>query len=177
MISIGFRASPDAVHYAVLAQEEDAVVVRNVSLIVVPAALHVPEQLRFIRTTLLDVIADYRADRAGIRTAEPIARGLGAARLNIEGVIQELLASGETSTYFAGPIAKIAGLLKLKPSLVKNYMKGSETYPGSGQWAEYSVEGREAVLAARAALAVPAPRFVSLAEEDVAASPAQANDH
>jgi hypothetical protein len=177
MISIGFRASPDAVHYAVLAQEADAVVVRNVSLVVVPAALHAPEQLRFIRITLLDVIADYRADRAGIRTTEPISKGVSVARLNIEGVIQELLASGATPTYFAGPIAKIAGLLKLKPALVKQYMQGTETYPGSGQWSKYSTEGREAVLAARAALAVPAPRFVSLAEEDAAGPSAPGGHH
>lgn len=162
MISIGLRASPQAVHYAVVVREGDAQLVREVSAVVVPAALQAPEQLAFIRTTLLDIMAEYRADCAGIRTTEPIARP-NSLRLNIEGVIQELIASGAVATHFAGPIAKMAGLLKIVPrSRVKKLVNGEEHYPGTTNWAKYSAEQREALLAAVAAMEVRAPRFVPL---------------
>lgn len=162
MISIGLRASPQAVHYAVVVREDDARLVREVSAVVVPAALHAPEQLAFIRTTLLDIIAEYRADCAGIRTTEPIAQP-NVLRVNIEGVIQELLASGAVATYFAGPIATMAGLLKINPrSRVKKFVSGEENYPDTTSWAKYSPEQREALLASLAAMEVRAPRFVPL---------------
>ena len=163
MIAIGFRAHPKRVYYAVIAQEDEAQVVRSVSAVVVPAALHAPEQLRFVRTTLLDIIAEYRADCAGIRTTEPIVSRPNTLRLALEGVIQELIASGAVATYFAGPIATIAGLLQIKPrAQVKKYIAGVQNYPGTVRWGEYSTEEREALLAALAALRVPSPRFVPL---------------
>lgn len=162
MISIGFRASPDAVHYAVVAEEADASLVRTVSAVVMPLALHLPEQLAFMRTTLLDVIGEYGADCAGIRTTEPIVKP-HVVRTSMEGVIQELLASGAVATYCAGPIATIRGLLKIKPAgTVLEYIKGEKEYPGTTNWSKYKSEQREAILIAMSALRVRAPRYVPL---------------
>jgi hypothetical protein len=104
----------------------------------------------------LDIIGEYNISRAGIRTVEPTAQKKDALRLNIEGVIQELLASGAVAAYFAGPIARIAGHLKINPrSHVKKYIQGELTYPGTTQWHQYSSEEREALLVAFAALNLP----------------------
>lgn len=46
MISIGFRGSPDAVHYALVADDADASLVRTVSAVVMPLALHLPSPAR-----------------------------------------------------------------------------------------------------------------------------------
>jgi hypothetical protein len=108
----------------------------------------------------LDVIGEYDVSRAGIRTAEPTAQTKDSLRLNIEGVIQELLASGAVVAYFAGPIARIAGVLDVTPrSDVKRYIAGELTYPGMEHWADYSTEGREALLVALAALNLPQSPF------------------
>lgn len=163
MIGIGFRAHPQHVCFAVVLQDGGGYILRNVSEVVVSTALHTPEQLRFLRTTLLDVIAEYQATCAGIRTAEPVAQKPNILRLNIEGVIQELIASGAVATYFAGPIAKIAGLLRIEPrTRVKGLIDGSEDYPGIENWSKFKSEEREALLAALAALRIPRPRFVPL---------------
>jgi hypothetical protein len=162
MVSIGFRASPEAVHYAVVASEEDAHLVRTVSSVVMPLALHLPEQLAFLRTTLLDIIGEYGADCAGIRTTEPIVTP-HVVRTSIEGVIQELLASGAVARYCAGPIATIRRLLQVEPAgAVLEYIKGEQEYPGTTQWHTYKPEQREAILIAMAALQVRVPRYVPL---------------
>jgi hypothetical protein len=157
MNAIGFRAHPQKVWFAVVSQQETAWIVKTISHVAIPPALHVPAQLQFVRTTLLDIIDEYRVNRAGIRTAEPNAQSVPEFRLNLEGVIQELLASGAVETYFAGPIARIARHLGLKDRKdVKKYVDGEMEYPGATKWQEYGPEEREALLVAVAALNLPA---------------------
>lgn len=157
MNAIGFRAHPQRVWFAVVSQQEGALVVKNVSHVAIPPALQAPAQLQFVRTTLLDIIGEYHINRAGIRTAEPTAQSLTEFRLNLEGVIQELLASGAVESYFAGPIARIARHLGLKDRKdVKKYVEGEMDYPGATKWQEYGPEEREALLVAVAALNLPA---------------------
>nr|WP_128798009.1 hypothetical protein [Corallococcus coralloides] len=165
--AIGIRAHPQQIWYAILQQEGAHATTLNLSILRIPKALAVPAKLRFIRTTLLNVIGEYKVTRAGIRTTEPTAQSPDTFRLNIEGVAQEVLASGAVSTYFAGPIAKIAGCLNITPRTdVKEYINGDKSYPGENNWSELKKEEREAFLAALCALALPEQNSHLATEED-----------
>jgi hypothetical protein len=110
--------------------------------------------LRFVRQTIADTIAEYQAARAGIRLAEPIAQRIPIARLHLEGVLQELLASSPVEAYFYGAIAQIARLLAVdERKLVKQYINGLE-FRGISGWDAMKQEARESVLVAIASLAL-----------------------
>ncbi|WP_193347231.1 hypothetical protein [Corallococcus soli] len=154
--AIGLRAHPQKIWYAILQEQQDKTVTLNLATLRIPIALANPAKLQFIRTTLLNIMGEYGVSRAGIRTTEPTAQSPDSFRLNIEGVAQEVMASGAVSTYFAGPIARIAGCLNITPrENVKKYITGELTYPGENNWQNLKNEEREAFLAALCALALP----------------------
>lgn len=154
--AIGIRASPREVYYAVVEGAEDCVIV-TVASVVVPSALKLPEQLHFIRTTLLDIMAEFNVRRAGIRLTEPTAKSISVERLNLEGVIQELLSSSSVQAYFAGSIATIAAKLgEAERSRVKEYFEG-ESFSGVEGWGDYSREERESIVTAVAAARLSEP--------------------
>lgn len=168
MTAIGIRTTTEGVIYALVAEGEPPQV-RDVAFVRLPAALHVPEQLAFVRTTLLDIIREYGVTSAGVRTPEPMAKRLNVLRTNIEGVIQELLGAGAVPSYFAGPLATLASRLSIAPSDIKAYATGKASPEGVSDWStEYDNEQREALLAALAALRVPRPRLSELAADDTA---------
>lgn len=152
--AIGIRASPRNVFYAAV-EKGDGHEVLAVGSIVVPPALDLPEQLHFIRTTILDLMAEYQVRRAGIRLTEPTAQSTSAERLNLEGVIQELLSSSDVEAYFAGPIATIAARLgEADRSRVKEYFEG-QAFMGLEGWSDYTREQRESIVTAVAAAQLP----------------------
>jgi hypothetical protein len=152
---MGIRASPREVHYAVV-EAGDPAELLTVSSVVVPAALQLPEQLHFVRTTLLDIMAEYGVRRAGIRLTEPTAKSRSIERLNLEGVIQELLSSSDVEAYFAGPIATIAARLgESDRSRVRSYFEG-EPFGGLYGWIDLSRHERESVVSAVAAVQLEA---------------------
>ena len=108
MVSIGFRVSPSRVTFALVkGTPHDGFTLVNASAVLIPPALETARQLQFVRTTLLDVMDEYAVSRAGLRISEAIARR-NPFRLNLEGVVQELLASSQAELYVTGPIATIA---------------------------------------------------------------------
>jgi Holliday junction resolvasome RuvABC endonuclease subunit len=152
--AIGIRASPQKVWYGVVEGEEEQHIVA-VDSIVVPPALHLPEQLHFVRTTLLDILLEYGIRRAGIRLTEPAAQSTSIERLNLEGVIQELLSSSDVEAYFAGAIATIAARLgEGDRARVKEYFDGGD-FRGLKRWSTYSREERESIVTAVAAARLP----------------------
>lgn len=152
--AIGIRVSPRHVFYAVVETGDDREVLAVASLIV-PPALDLPQQLHFIRTTILDLMAEYEVRRAGIRLTEPTAKSTSVERLNLEGVIQELLSSSDVEAYFAGPIATIAARLgEADRSRVKEYFEG-QSFMGLEGWSDYTREKRESVVTAVAAARLP----------------------
>lgn len=154
MRSIGLRATPSKVFYTILEREDGALEVLTTSHVVIPDALEIPDRLRFLRTTLLDIMDEYQVRRAGIRLMEFTARRVPWFRVQIEGVIQELLASSPVERYFHGPIATIASLLgEADRRRIKTYVDGEEVFMGLNGWAELSQEERESVITAVAALA------------------------
>jgi hypothetical protein len=153
-VAIGLRASPTQVTFAIVVKDGEVPVIRAVDVVTVPRALGLPDQLRFIRTTLLDIMEEFDVERAGLKLVENTAPGRHEFRLNLEGVVQELLASSNVDRYFAGRIDRLAALLG-EPSRprVKRYIQGGEVYAEVAEWENYhGSEERESLLAAFAAL-------------------------
>lgn len=152
--AIGIRVSPRDVFYAVV-EKGDEHQVLAVASVVVPPALDLPERLHFIRTTILDLMTEYEVRRAGIRLTEPTAKSTSVERLNLEGVIQELISSSDVEAYFAGPIATIAARLgEVDRSRVKEYFEG-QPFMGLEGWSDYIREQRESIVTAVAAAQLP----------------------
>lgn len=153
--AIGLRASPSAVHYAVVeSSASGALELLTVGTLTLPCALDLPDRLSFVRTTILDIITEFAARRAGIRLTEYTAQTTSIERLNLEGVIQELLSSSDVDGYFAGAIARIGGLLgEVDRTQVKKYFDGAD-FMGVDGWHKRSTEERESIVTAVAALGV-----------------------
>ena len=153
--AIGIRVTPKVVFYAVVeTSAQTEIELLTVGSLPVPVALELPDRLSFVRTTLLDIIAEFEAVRAGIRLIEHTAQRIPIERVNLEGVIQELLSSSEVQGYFAGAIARIAGLLgEADRTRIKQYFEG-EDFMGVEDWQKRATEEREAIVTAVAALRV-----------------------
>ena len=148
MITIGIRAAPRVVTFAVY--DTDAKTVINVEEIRIPAAFGTPDGLKYLRSNLLDVLREFRVERAGVRLTEPSAQSLSIDRVQIEGVIQEAFASSELSAYFAGPIATGAARLGIERTRFKPLADGEDGY-GIENLGKMSKEEREAILYAMGA--------------------------
>lgn len=159
MVSIGFRVSPTKVTFAIVqGTQAQGFTLLNASAVFIPPALETPRKLQFIRTTLLDVMDEYAVTRAGLRLGEATAQQRNPFRLNLEGVVQELLASSGVERFVAGPIATIAGLLGHRDrTVVKQLISGERTPAYAMQWDALSTDEREAVLMAVAAVSANAP--------------------
>lgn len=159
MIALGLRAHPKHVTFAVVDNPDSPRLVA-LSEIRLPAALHAPEQLFYVRTTLLDLIQEFGISSTGVRTTEPVADRPSLLRVNIEGVIQELLGAGAVPRYFAGPLATIGKHLGVTTKDAKRMATGEADVVGVDRWRErFNDEEREAVLAALAALRIPKSRL------------------
>jgi hypothetical protein len=158
--AIGFRVSPRKVTYAVVRAPSDGTfTIAALGEVCVPYALETPRQLRFIRTTLLDIIEDNGSVWAGLRIGESTAQQRDPFRLNLEGVVQELLASSDVERFVAGPIATIASLLRERDrTVIKQFITGKKPPMVKAEWAKLDDVQREAVLVAMCAAARrPAP--------------------
>jgi hypothetical protein len=148
MITIGIRAAPRLVTFAVYDSEADAVL--NVEEIKIPAAFSKPDGLKYARSNLLDVLREYRVERAGVRITEPNADP-NIDRVQLEGVIQEAFASSDLAGYYVGQIASISARIGIPKTAFKPYVEGEQSYPVDN-WASMSREKREAVLTALGAV-------------------------
>lgn len=158
--AIGLRATPSAIYFAVVetSAAQDEIELLTVGSLPLPSARDFPDRLSFVRTTILDVITEFDVRRAGIRLIEYTAQTKSVERLNLEGVIQELLSSSGVEGYFAGAIARIGGLLGVPDrTQVKRYFEGEEFMAVEG-WKQRSMEERESIVTAVAAFGVTARR-------------------
>ena len=149
MRTIGIRVAPKRVTFVVY--DTDACEIINVEGVNVPKAMETPEQLKFVRNTILDIIRQYGVKQAGIRVTEGNAQSFSIERIELEGVIQEAFASSELESYFCGQIARIAGKLGIPRTQLKSYLDGEADYPTVENWAGHSKEEREAIVAAMGA--------------------------
>lgn len=150
MKTIGLRASPAEVTYAIFDKENQRI--ENVGEIIVPKSMSTPQSLKYIRNTVLDVIREYGVSLAGIRTIEPMAQSLSIERIQIEGVIQEALASSSVEKYYSGPIATIAAKNNMPRDDFKKYVGKDGDYPHVEDWKSHSDKEKEAILTALGAV-------------------------
>jgi hypothetical protein len=148
--AIGLRVGPKKVTYAVVSGPAGhKFSVTSVGEVNVPYALTTPRRLAFIRTTLLDIIEESGSTRAGLRLGEAIAKRRDSFRLNLEGIVQELLVSSEIESFIAGPIATISSFLgKGDRTAVKGFIEGSKPPMVEAAWGDLDALQREAVLVA-----------------------------
>lgn len=150
MITLGLRAAPKFVTFAVFDTDGQAVV--NVEDIHVPSAFAWPEALKYVRSSILDVLREFKVEQAGIRTTEPVAQSPSIERIQIEGVIQEAFASSALIKYFAGPIAVGTAILGIDRADFKPMAKDGRNDMDVENWEGMSEARREAVLYAMAAV-------------------------
>ena len=148
MISIGIRAAPKEVTFAIYDSDTREVV--NVEEIKMPKAFSFPDALKHLRGNLLDIIREYQVTKAGLRTSEPNAQKLNVPRVQIEGVIQEAFSSGGLEAFFAGPIAVAAAKLEIPRKSFKELLDADE-HPCVENWSKMSPAKKEAILCAMGA--------------------------
>jgi hypothetical protein len=149
VITIGIRAAPRVLTFAVYDSEENSVL--NVEEIKIPAAFSRPEGLKYARSNLLDVLREYKVERAGIRITEPTAQRINIDRVELEGLIQEAFASSRLVAYYVGQISTISSKIGFPRTSFKRYVEGEVDYP-IDNWQSMSIEKREAILTALGAV-------------------------
>lgn len=150
--AIGIRVTPATVYFSVVTVEEKELEITLIDRINTPKALSVPEQLKFIRNTLYDIINEFSISYACIRITESIARSRNIDRIYMEGVIQELFASSSIIKYYVGQISNISANLKIERDQFKPLAKGEEVFLDIDDWKSYSLQERESLLSAVSAL-------------------------
>lgn len=148
MITIGIRAAPKVVTFAIYDTDEGAIL--NVEEIKIPAAFETPAALKYVRSNLLDVLREYKVERAGVRVTESVANYPNIERIQIEGVIQEAFASSELQSYYVGQISSISKRLGIDRKDFKPLVDGDKD-PGVEDWKKMGKEEREAILCAMGA--------------------------
>ena len=145
MSSLGIRATTTAVFIAVYCNKNSAIL--NVEQIKIPKALSTPIALKFIRSSVLDIMREYKIKAACIRVTEAIG-SLYISRIQIEGVIQEAFASSDLEKYCVGNIASISKLNNFKRDRFKPMVQDGFNDLNIDNWENHKKEEREAILAA-----------------------------
>jgi hypothetical protein len=151
-ISIGLRANPNQVCFSVVREQEEMNEIFLVDKIIVPKSLDIPEQLKFIRSTLRDIINENNVSLACIRIAESNVKHVNIPRIYLEGVIQELIASSTVTKYYVGQISNISAKLGIERAEFKPFAEGRNDFMDMNIWSEISLEERESIMAAISAL-------------------------
>lgn len=149
--SIGIRVKPDCIIYSIIKENDGDKEIILTDKVNVPAALEVPEQLKFIRSTFLDIIYENKVNRACIRITESMALKPSIERINIEAVIQELIASSTVEKYFVGQISNISAKLGMARENFKKIIESKEC-DFIEEWHNFNKEEKESLLASLSAL-------------------------
>ncbi|MFS4516831.1 hypothetical protein ACMFLR_23530 [Delftia tsuruhatensis] len=150
MKSIGIRATPSSIHFSIYCNK--AKVVINTEEVKIPLALTTPLGLKYIRSTILDILREYEIENACIRATEPSAQKPSIERLQIEAVIQEAFASSDLCRYYVGHISSISKNLGIQRTKFKPMVDGESNDLNIQNWDILKKEQREAVLAAIGAI-------------------------
>ncbi|MBD3582742.1 hypothetical protein [Flavobacterium selenitireducens] len=150
--SIGIRATPSQVFYSVVTETDNNIEIKLTDKVILPKSMETPEQLKFLRSTLLDIINENNATLGCIRIAEASARSISVPRIYLEGVIQELIASSSIERYYVGQISNISAKLNINRNEFKPFVANENIFMGIAIWPELNAETRECVMAAISAL-------------------------
>lgn len=141
------------IYYSIVNSEENSPLdILKISKLIIPVALEVPEQLAFIRTSLISIITEYKVKKAGLRIAESVTKIDKKAifRMNVEGVIQEVFSNSTIEKYACCNIANISKLLNEERPKIKSYMNREETFADIDDWSKYKREECETIVVATA---------------------------
>ena len=154
MNSIGIRATPNELYYSIVQGEENEIEIKIIDRINIPKAIELPEQLKFLRDTLSDIINEFQITNACVRVTESIAQTKDIKRTYIEGVIQELFASSTIERYYIGQVSSISAKLNIKRDDFKKYVDNKLTFLDIENWDKYKKEERESIMSAISALEI-----------------------
>lgn len=152
--SIGIRVTPSIVYFSVVSFEKEELEIILLDKINIPKALSLPEQLKFLRNTLCDIINEFEITNACIRITESNAQSINITRIYIEAIIQELFASSTIVKYYVGQISSISANLGIERTAFKPFAKGEESFMGIENWQRLKLEERESLMSAISALKI-----------------------
>lgn len=117
IISIGFRAEKEKVTYAIYEGEK-----LYLDEILLPLSLNEPEQLYFLRNTLLDIIKQQKITNASFKKIEDVSTKMKGSidikRIQNESIIKEVLYSSGIDNYKIITKKYIADKFNIKTNLV-----------------------------------------------------------
>lgn len=152
MRSIGIRLSPSCAYYSIIEKNnKDEFNLLDNSNLIIPQSAEFPFQLSFLRTNIFSIIQEFKINNAGLRITESVAYTPSIKRINMEGVIQELLCDSNINNYFAGRITKIASILEEDKTVIKKAMKGEINIFDLDNWNDLKNEERESFIVGLAA--------------------------
>lgn len=151
--SIGIRATPKEVYFAIVKEQEGVCQLHVVDKVILPKTLSYPEKLQYLRGLLVDIIAEFNITNACIRITESTAERTSTKRVSLEAVIQELIASSCIVKYKTIRKQSMASLLDLESSELTDFIcKKRESVKGINIGDLYNSQEREAILSAYCAL-------------------------
>lgn len=148
MRTLGVRVAPKVASFIVYCSKEKEL--KCADVINIPQTLNIPEQLKYIRNNILDILREYDVSLAAIRVCEANSRNPSIERLYIEGVVQEAFSSSNIMDYHILRKQGIYRRLGLTPKEYDNAINGNLPVMGINT-ADYDVATNEAILSALAA--------------------------
>lgn len=145
---LGVRAAPKVASFIVYCSEDREL--KCADVINIPKTLSIPEQLKYIRNNILDILREYDVNLASIRVCEANIKNPSIERLYIEGVIQEAFSSSHVKQYFTLRKQGIYRRLEISSADYDKTING-ELAIMDIDTAEYDSATNEAILAALAA--------------------------
>lgn len=150
---LGIRVEPKIVHYTIINDRNEFIVDK----LYVPINTGVPRRLSYIRSNLLSIVKENQISKIGLRVIESNAdlntvQNVGE-RINIEGVIQELMCDCNISVYRTFLKSQILKSLDLRErNILDDYLKAVSNYSPFGidleVWNRYSKNQKESLLVA-----------------------------
>ncbi|CAM3879232.1 hypothetical protein [Xenorhabdus thuongxuanensis] len=124
MRTLGIRVEPKQVSFVVFCNKENDLLC--VDEIVVPKTLEIPEQLKYIRNSILDILREYQIQNAALRVAEGVSINKSTLRCYIEAVIQEAFSSSNVEHYFVMRMNTIISRLKINKDDYNSILNSSK---------------------------------------------------
>jgi hypothetical protein len=150
MITLGIRAEPTQATFAIYDSELKSII--NIEKIIIPAVLSKPEQLKFARNTILDILREFKVNCAGVRVTEGNAQNKDTGRLFLEAIFMESFASSNISSYFIGRKTSISSKLNISIQEYNEIVTGNANIKNTTGWPTTKIQPpREAIMVAMAA--------------------------
>ncbi|MEO1770272.1 MULTISPECIES: hypothetical protein [Enterococcus] len=146
---VGLRVEPRIINYTIIKDNGDFFPDK----LMVPVYLDMPRRLSYIRSNLLSIIKENGISYIGLRVIEPQANNINLDRVNIEGVIQELMCDCKIEGYKTFIKSQIKSALHLDDfkqlkDLCANVSVSSPDDIHLEYWNSLSVNQKESILVA-----------------------------